>query len=122
MLIATKMNEVFPLKIKTVFEKIVHKKISKKELSDMEAHMASALDFQLNCWDFYDLAMVRLHETYKGKTEEFLSSIEKLCEYVGKFVVFNIELYSNYNVQTLAAAVLKIAFRIHANRTSGDVS
>ena len=32
MLIATKMDEVYPLKIKTVYDKIVHKKIDKKEL------------------------------------------------------------------------------------------
>jgi cyclin B len=32
MLIATKMDEVYPLKIKTVYEKIVHKKIEKKDL------------------------------------------------------------------------------------------
>ena len=35
MLIATKMDEVFPLKIKTVHEKIVHKKIDKREIVDM---------------------------------------------------------------------------------------
>ena len=35
MLIATKMDEVYPLKIKTVYEKIVHKKIDKSEIVDM---------------------------------------------------------------------------------------
>ena len=30
MLIATKMEEVYPLKIKTVYDKIVHKKIDKR--------------------------------------------------------------------------------------------
>ncbi len=30
MLLATKMDEVFPLKVKTVYEKIVHRKIEKK--------------------------------------------------------------------------------------------
>lgn len=32
MLIASKMNEVYPLKIKTVYEKIAHKKLSILEL------------------------------------------------------------------------------------------
>lgn len=35
MLIATKMDEVYPLKIRTVHEKIVHKKIEKRDLVDM---------------------------------------------------------------------------------------
>jgi len=32
MLIASKMNEVYPLKIKTIYEKIAHKKLSILEL------------------------------------------------------------------------------------------
>ena len=35
MLLATKMNEIYPLKIRTVFEKIVHRKIEKKDLVEM---------------------------------------------------------------------------------------
>ena len=41
MLIATKMDEVFPLKIKTVYDKIVHKKIEKKDLIEMEEKITS---------------------------------------------------------------------------------
>lgn len=32
MLVATKMDEVYPLKVKTVYDKIVHRKIEKKDL------------------------------------------------------------------------------------------
>jgi hypothetical protein len=32
MYIASKMDEIYPLKIKTIYEKIVHKKISKNAL------------------------------------------------------------------------------------------
>lgn len=35
MLIASKMEEVFPLKIKTVYEKIAHRKIPIKDLVEM---------------------------------------------------------------------------------------
>lgn len=61
MLIATKMDEVYPLKIKTVYDKIVHKKIEKKDLVEMEARMAEKLGFTLNIWSFYDLAVLKLH-------------------------------------------------------------
>ena len=61
MLIATKMDEVYPLKIKTVYDKIVHKKIDKKEIVDMEARIANKLNFVLNVWSFYDLALLKLH-------------------------------------------------------------
>lgn len=61
MLIATKMDEVYPLKIKTIYEKIVHKKIDRKELVDMEHKIAAKLDFQLNTWTFYDIAVMKIH-------------------------------------------------------------
>lgn len=102
MLIATKMDEVYPLKVKTVFEKIVHKKIDKKELVDMEARIVEKLDFTLNVWSFYDLAILKLHENWQLKNEEILKEIEQLCEYLGKFVVFNYELFSHYDIATLS--------------------
>ena len=61
MLIATKMEEVYPLKIKTVYEKIVHKKIDRKDLIEMENRMISKLDYKLDSWTFYDLALLKLH-------------------------------------------------------------
>ena len=62
MLLASKLNEVYPLKIRTVYEKIVHRKIEKKELVEMEAKMTTALDYELSLPDFCDMAVVRLHQ------------------------------------------------------------
>ena len=76
MLIATKMDEVYPLKIKTVYDKIVHKKIEKKDLVDMEARMTDKLGFTLNIWSFYDLAMLKLHQNWQAKNEEAIKTIE----------------------------------------------
>ena len=61
MLMATKMDQLYPLKIKTVYEKIVHRKISKKDIIQMEGIMAKKLDYDLNCWTFYDLAAMNLY-------------------------------------------------------------
>lgn len=36
MFVATKMEEVYPLKMKTIYDKIAHKKIPIAELVDME--------------------------------------------------------------------------------------
>ncbi len=70
MLIATKMDEVYPLKIKTVYEKIVHKKIDKKELLEMEGRMIHKLGFKLNVWSFYDIALFKLHQNGLTKNDE----------------------------------------------------
>ena len=45
MLVATKMDEVYPLKVKTVYDKIVHRKIEKKDLVEMEAKLVEKLNF-----------------------------------------------------------------------------
>jgi len=72
MLIATKMDEVYPLKVKTVYDKIVHKKIDKKDIIAMEARMTDKMDFVLNVWSFYDLALFKLHENCQAKNEEMV--------------------------------------------------
>ena len=41
-----------------------------------------------------------------------LKEVEEVCEYLGKFVVFNYELYSHYDTPTLAEALLQAAFRV----------
>ena len=98
MLIATKMDEVFPLKIKTVYDKIVHKKIDKKDLVDTQARITTKLNFALNVWSFYDLALLKLHENSQFKNEDVLKELESICDYLGKFVVFNYELFGHYNI------------------------
>lgn len=39
MFIASKLNEVYPLRMKTLYEKIVHKKVAIEELRDREADL-----------------------------------------------------------------------------------
>jgi len=89
MLLATKMEEVYPLKIKTVYDKIVHKKIDKRELVEMEARITDKLGFVLNVWSFYDLALLKLHENWQVKNDELMKDIEELCAILAKFIVFN---------------------------------
>lgn len=60
MLIASKMEEVFPLKLRTAFERIAHKKIPMAELVEMEAKIMSALNFNLNSWSFFDFITLKL--------------------------------------------------------------
>jgi hypothetical protein len=62
MLVASKMNEVYPLKIKTVFEKIGHRKLPMEDLVSMEEQIMKKLDYRLNSWTFFDLAMLKLSE------------------------------------------------------------
>ena len=60
MFIASKMEEVYPLKIKTVYDKIAHRKIAMADLVEMEKKILEALNFSLNSSTFFDLAMLRV--------------------------------------------------------------
>ena len=48
MLVASKIHEVFPLRIGMVYEKIGHRKISMNKLISTEADLMNTLDYQLN--------------------------------------------------------------------------
>lgn len=115
MLIATKMDEVYPLKIKTVYDKIVHKKISKNDIVEMESRITHKLGFVLDVWSFYDLALLKLHENWQAKNSEALKEIEELCNLIGKFVMFNAELYAHYPTHVLAEALLKAAGKVYGS-------
>ena len=51
--------------------------------------MAQKLNFVLNSWTFYDLALFKLHQHSHSKNQEALKQLEELCHIIGKFVVFN---------------------------------
>lgn len=69
MLVASKMEEVFPLKIKTVYEKIAHRKLGLEELVQTEERIMRILEYKLNSWTFFDVAMLRL-AIFAGLHEE----------------------------------------------------
>jgi len=55
----------------------------------METRIAHKLNFVLNVWSFYDLAILKLHENSQFKNDDVLKEIETICDYLGKFLVFN---------------------------------
>lgn len=79
MLIASKMEEVFPLKIKTVYEKIAHRKLGLGELVETEERIMRTLEYKLNSWTFFDVAMLRL-AIFSGQKEEERSVLRPLGE------------------------------------------
>ena len=60
MFIATKMEEVYPLKTKTVYQKIAHKKITIPELVAMEQKISETLNFNLVTSTFFDSACAKI--------------------------------------------------------------
>lgn len=72
------MNEVFPLKLKTIYEKIGHKKLPKEDLVETEARIMKKLDYNPACWTFYDFAMLKLTQMHEHQIENRPFNISEL--------------------------------------------
>jgi len=55
MFMASKYEEIYPLKLNTIYDKICRKKFSKKEVIDMEQQILSTLEFELQLTTCYDI-------------------------------------------------------------------
>ena len=54
------MDEVYPLRIKTTVERLGNKIFSKENLIEAEGRIMKVLDYKLNTWSFFDLAMLKI--------------------------------------------------------------
>jgi hypothetical protein len=92
MFIATKMEEVYPLKMSTVYDKITHKKISIKELISMEHKLAETLNFEFVTSSFYELAVAKI-ANYLTLNNSYCQTVLKEMEEVScclaKFMAYN---------------------------------
>lgn len=116
MLVATKMEEVYPLKMKTVFDKIAHKKIPMTELVDMEKKIVEALDFSVISSTFYDLAVTKIViELSKRGTyaSELAKKMEDVCACLAKFMIYNYNLVCSFNKEVLADTLCNLTLSIH---------
>ena len=57
MFLAAKYEEIYPFKMRHVYEKIGHKKLSKKSVRDQEAKLCNLLNFNLSSVTSYDFTM-----------------------------------------------------------------
>ena len=113
MFIASKMDEVYPLRIKTTVERLGNKRFSKEDLIEAEGRIIKVLDYRLNIWSFFDLAMLKIsHFANQSEGGNFLSEIdlnkkstnnnepqaqpssqlkhlEQLCSFLSKFAVYD---------------------------------
>ena len=79
MLIASKIHEVFPLRIGMVYEKIGHRKISMGKLMSVEADIMNTLNYKLNEWTFFDIASLSISAL---KDSIALKVLAYICRFV----------------------------------------
>ncbi len=55
MFVASKYEEIYPVRLKTVHEKIAHKKISIQEIKKKELEILDGLNFEITGCTFFDI-------------------------------------------------------------------
>lgn len=112
--IACKYEEIYPLKVKLMHEKIAHRKLSREDIIRKEGEIMTVLDFDLVGVNNYELLQHALYvHGVRGLLEpRHFAYLEKIALYLSKMVMFDMDLMAAYDYSTLAAACIYVAFKI----------
>jgi hypothetical protein len=114
MFMASKYEEIYPLRLSVVHEKIGHKKLSLDTIKQKEMEIFSTLEYKMTSTTPHEFIMnalfqLNLKETMTPKLYDYLL---KVCAYLAKANMHDYELISQQNYSELAAATLFVAFKI----------
>jgi cyclin B len=114
MYVATKYEEISPLRISVMHSKISHGKFSKEEIRNKETDILQALNFEcspITILNFLELALetIKLREVL---TEALYAHLVKLSIYIAKMIMHEYELLSKYTQSEFAVACIYIALKI----------
>lgn len=117
MFIASKYEEIYPFKLKLVYEKIGHKKIPIEEIKKKEQEILEVLNFSLvnptpNEFTMLAIQILNTKTEIQRKTKIYL---EKVCVYLLKMVLHDYEIISKINYHIIAASTIFVAFKIIEN-------
>jgi hypothetical protein len=113
--IATKIEEVYPIKLKTVEEKIAHKKISEREILDKENDILRAMSFNVLGESIYDIACLLLCRLSSSPyvrdvgirfTDKKLTELEESIAHIAKIVIFSYGILSTYPKHVIATSLI----------------
>ncbi|CAD8141600.1 unnamed protein product [Paramecium pentaurelia] len=114
MFIAAKYEEIHPMKLSVVYEKIAHKKLSTDQIKKKESDILQTIGFDLvggTLYDMYNLILTNcfIEQRLQDKNYKYL---KKLCLYLSKMVLYDYEICGKTNYTLLASALIFVAFKI----------
>jgi Cyclin, N-terminal domain len=114
MFVAAKYEEVYPLRLRVIYEKIAHKKISMDSIKKKEKEILTTFNFKLTGvtpYEFLQIAIKKLglRKTLDSKHSEYF---EKLSVYLLKMAMYDYELLSGPTYGELALATLQVSCKI----------
>ena len=114
MYVATKYEEICPLRIGVMQSKISHGKFTKEEIKGKETDILAALNFECSPVTILNFIEVGI-ETMKLRevlSESLYTHLAKLSVYIAKMIIHEYELLSKYNVSEFAVACIYIGLKI----------
>ena len=112
--ISAKYEEVFPIKLETIVEKVAHGKFSKEEIKNKELEILETLDFQVFGPNLNKMLAVTTNRLIsQGIFEpENLCLFEKAVAYFGKMVLYDYSINGNYGLRSLTSGVLYTSLKL----------
>jgi len=114
MFMASKYEEIYPLRLSVVHEKIAHKKIHPDQIKKKEMEIFMTLGYKMTNCTPYEFIMNALYQLNLKETmaPRLYNYLKKVCVYLAKANMHDYELLSQQDYSELAAATLFVAFKI----------
>ena len=82
--------------------------------------MFEVFDHKVNSWTFFDLALLKSSDLIEDKDEETKTRVEEVISFVAKCILYDYELYTKYDMETLAKVLVRICSKICGLNTKGE--
>ena len=114
MFLAAKYEEIYPFKMRHVYEKIGHKKLSKKSVRDQEAKICNILQFNLSAVTAFDFTMnaLTLIQAEKLFSKSDMKQLLKICVYISKMCLYDYDMVKSTSNLLQGLGVLYVALKI----------
>jgi len=114
MFMASKYEEIYPLRLSVVHEKIAHRKIHPDQIKKKEMEIFMTLGYKMTNSTPYEFIMNTLHQLNVKETmaPRLYNYLKKVCVYLAKANMHDYELLSQQDYSELAASTLFVAFKI----------
>lgn len=111
---ATKYEEIYPIKLKVMYDKIAHQKVSINQMKQREHHICQIINFDFHNSSIYEITMLTIQLTKIESlfTSSNLKYFYKVIIYLTKMVMHDYSLLTNYSIKHLTIGLLYVSFKI----------
>ncbi|KAL4469497.1 hypothetical protein ABPG74_004750 [Tetrahymena malaccensis] len=112
--IASKYEEIYPLRLQIIEERISHNKLSQEQVKQTEAEILNTLDFNLLGTSPYEIAMqtLTLIGLQDKLSHEEFQYCHRVCLYLCKMILYDYEYFKSIPYSASAASIMYIVFKI----------